>query len=98
MVFVDFDREYLNFQDFRQNISNPARPSAFFMTLYTLFLLKNKSSRRNLGFTVENIVENIAISVLGDWIKEGVLGYVIKDLLLAQKYLNIFDKNIIGVK
>ena len=36
VVFVDFDKEYLKIQDFRQNISNPARSSAFFM--YTFFL------------------------------------------------------------
>ena len=67
MVFVDFDREYLNFQDFRQNISNPARSSAFFM--YTFFLLEIKSSWRNLGFTVENVVENIVIQVFCVWIE-----------------------------
>ena len=50
VVFVDFDKEYFKNQDFRQNVSNPARCSAFFM--YTLFLLKNKSSWRNIGFTV----------------------------------------------
>ena len=54
-VFVDFDKEYLKNQDFRQNVSNPARCSAFFM--YTLFLLINKSSWRNIGFTVENDVK-----------------------------------------
>ena len=50
VVFVDFDKEYLKNQDFRQNISNPARCSAFFM--YTLFFLENRSSWRNIGFTV----------------------------------------------
>ena len=55
VVFVDFDKEYFKNQDFRQNVSNPARCSAFFM--YTLFFLKNKTSWRNLGFTVENDVK-----------------------------------------
>ena len=40
VVFKDFDKEYQKNQDFGQNISNPARCSAFFM--YALFLLKNK--------------------------------------------------------
>ena len=57
MVFVDFDKENINIQDFHQNISNRARSSAFFM--YTDFLLEIKSSWRNLGFTVQNFVENI---------------------------------------
>ena len=35
VVFIDFDREDLNFQDFCKNISNPTRSSAFFM--YTVF-------------------------------------------------------------
>ena len=51
VVFVDFDKEYQKTQDFRQNISNPARCSAFFM--YIHFLLENKSAWRNLGFTVK---------------------------------------------
>ena len=55
------------FDGFRQNILDPARSCAFFM--YTLFLLESKSSRRNPWFTVENVVENIAISVSGGWIK-----------------------------
>ena len=57
MVFVDFDKEDVNFHDFRQNILNPARCSSFFM--YTLFFLEIKPEWRNLGFTVENIVENV---------------------------------------
>ena len=61
MVFVDFDRENINIQDFRQNISNRARSSAFFM--YTVFFLEIKSSWRNLGFTVENVAENMVIQV-----------------------------------
>ena len=35
--------------------------------MYTLFLLKSKSSWRNLGFTVENVVENMVIQVLCVW-------------------------------
>ena len=57
MVFVDFDKENINIQDFRQNISSPARSSAFFM--YTVFFLQVKSSWRNIGFTIENTVENV---------------------------------------
>ena len=57
MVFVDFDKENINIQDFHQNISNRARSSAFFM--YTDFLLEIKSSWRNLDFSVENTVENV---------------------------------------
>ena len=56
MVFVNFNKEYLKFQDFRQNILYPTRSFAFFM--YTLFLLRSESSWRNRGFTVENDVEN----------------------------------------
>ena len=63
---MDFDKEYINNQDFRQNVSNPARCSAFFM--YILFLLKIKSSWRNLGFTVENDVENMVIQAICAWI------------------------------
>ena len=57
VVFVDFDKEDVNFHDFRQNILNPARCCAFFM--YTLFFLEIKPEWRNLGFTVENIVEHV---------------------------------------
>ena len=57
MVFVDFDKENINIQDVHQNISNPARSSAFFM--YTVFFLEIKSSWRNIGFSVENVVENM---------------------------------------
>ena len=60
--FCRFWQGRLHFHSFRQNILNPARSSAFFM--YTLFLLRSKSSRRNLGFTVENVVENMVIQVL----------------------------------
>ena len=54
MVFVDFDKENINIQDFHQNISDQARSSAFFM--YTKFLLEIKSPRRNPEFSVENTV------------------------------------------
>ena len=57
LVFVDFDRENINVHDFLQNISNRARSSAFFM--YIDFLLQIKSSWRNIGFSVENTVENV---------------------------------------
>ena len=68
MVFVDFDKETINIQDFHQNISNRARSSAFFM--YTVFfLLEIKSSWRNLGFTVENVAENMVIQVFCVWIE-----------------------------
>ena len=56
VVFVDFDRENVNFHEFCQNILDPARSSAFFM--YTIFFLEIKSSWINLGFSVENVVEN----------------------------------------
>ena len=49
VVFVDFDKEDVNFHDFRQNILNPARCCAFFM--YTLCFLEIKPVWRNLGFT-----------------------------------------------
>ena len=42
VIFVDFDREIINIQDFHQNISDRARSSAFFM--YIDFLLEIKSS------------------------------------------------------
>ena len=67
MVFVDFDKENINIQDFRQNISNRARSSAFFM--YTVFFLEIKSSWRNFGFTVENVAENMVIQVFCVWIE-----------------------------
>ena len=67
MVFVDFDKENINIQDFHQNISNRARSSAFFM--YTDFLLEIKSSWRNLEFSVENVAENIVIQVFCAWIE-----------------------------
>ena len=41
VVFVGFDRENINTQDFRQNISNPARSSTFFM--YTVFFFWKSS-------------------------------------------------------
>ena len=56
MVFVDFDREDVNFHEFCQNILSQARSSAFFM--YIMFFLEIKSSWINLGFSVENVVEN----------------------------------------
>ena len=62
MVFVDFDREDVNFQDFFQNVLHPTRSSAFFM--YTIFFLDIKSSWRNIGFTVENVVSNLVIQVI----------------------------------
>ena len=67
MVFVDFDKENINIQDFHQNISNRARSSAFFM--YTDFLLEIKSSWRNLEFSVENVAENMVIQVFCAWIE-----------------------------
>ena len=67
MVFVDFDRENINIQDFHQNISNRARSSAFF--LYTDFLLEIKSSWRNLEFSVENVAENMVTQVFCAWIE-----------------------------
>ena len=67
MVFVDFDREYINIQDFHQNISNRARSSAFFM--YIDFLLEIKSSWRNLEFSVENVADNMVIQVFCAWIE-----------------------------
>ena len=67
MVFVDFDKENINIQDFHQNISNRTRSSAFF--LYTDFLLEIKSSWRNLEFSVENVAENIVIQVFCAWIE-----------------------------
>ena len=56
MVFVDFDREDVNFHEFCQNILSQARSSVFFM--YIMFFLEIKSSWINLGFSVENVVEN----------------------------------------
>ena len=56
--FYDFCRFWqgrLHFQSFHQNILN----SLFRIFMYTLFLLKNKSSRKNHGFRVENDVENV---------------------------------------
>ena len=41
---------------------NPARSSAFFM--YTVFFLESKSSWRNLGFTIKNVIENKCIVCL----------------------------------
>ena len=67
MVFVDFDREDVNFQDFFQNVLHPTRSSAFFM--YTIFFLEIKSSWINLGFSVENVVENVVIQRKGVWIE-----------------------------
>ena len=67
MVFVDFDKENINIQDFHQNISNRARPSAFFM--YINFLLEIKSSWRNLEFSVGNVAENMVIQVFCVWIE-----------------------------
>ena len=66
MVFVDFDKETINIQDFHQNILNRARSSAFFM--YTDFLLEIKSSWRNLEISVENVAENMVIQVICAWI------------------------------
>ena len=101
--FCGFWQGILKKQDFRQNISNPARCSAFFM--YTLFLLKNKSSWRNLGFTVENVVENMVIQVLCVWIERFPLIhltfstvfstvnriFLLEDLLLGKK--SVYMKN-----
>ena len=56
MVFGDFDREDFIFKSFWLNILSPARSSAFFM--YIIFFLEIKSSWINLGFSVENVVEN----------------------------------------
>ena len=58
-VFVGFGEEDLNVQDFRQNKLSPARSSAFFM--YTVFLVRSKSYWRNLGFSVEIVVENVVM-------------------------------------
>ncbi len=55
-VFVGFQDFRQHIQDFRQNKLSPARPSAFFM--YTMFFVKNYSCWRNIGFSVENTVEN----------------------------------------
>ena len=67
VVFVDFDREDVNFHEFWQNVLSQARSSAFFM--YIIFFLEIKSSWINLGFSVENVVENVVIQRKGVWIE-----------------------------
>ena len=67
VVFVDFDREDVNFHEFGQNVLSQARSSAFFM--YIIFFLEIKSSWINLGFSVENVVENVVIQRKGVWIE-----------------------------
>ena len=80
MFFVNFDRENINTQDFRQNISNRARSSAFFM--YTVFFLEIKSSWRNIGFTVENVVQTKVIQVFCVWIEHS---YYVFDSIFDSK-------------
>ena len=67
VVFVEFDKEDVNFHDFRQNILNPARCCAFFM--YTLFFWKSRQYGEILDLPVENVVKNVIIQVICVWIE-----------------------------
>ena len=73
--------------------------------MYTVFLLKTNSSRRNRWFTVENVVENKVIHAICVWIKRFPLihltfstvfstvnrRFLLEDLLLGKK--SVYMKN-----
>ena len=80
----------------------------FHVHMYTLFLPRSKSSRRNIRFTVENTVENMVIQVLCVWIERFPLihlmfsticsavnqRFLLEQLIFSKK--NVYMKNAEG--